>query len=280
MKISCRASLFFALVASTFAWPARGDEAAPTVSTFTGDFERGDLSGGWGNRDMARSDSIQVVANPVRAGRYAAKFTVRAGEIINNGNRAEIVRQNNDKAGSEAWYAWSFMIPRDFPDVEWKPKLWQCLGQWHDQPDPARGETWDNLPSHSPSIAVYYTSKNGVSALEVWYGTYQKGETQKIIATAPVRKGEWLDLMFHIRWSQGNDGFVAPFLNGKPLIAPDGSCHRACGRNMWNGVPHYLKIGLYRSSAITSTNSVYFDEVRIGPSRASVALPALEAPRP
>lgn len=269
-----RRALF--LLAFLVAAPVRSDQSAPTT-VFTGDFERGDLSG-WG-REAARADSIQIVTAPVRMGRHAAQFTVRAGEIVSNGNRAEIFRDNGDKAGSEVWTAWSLLIPRDFADVEWKPKLWQCIGQWHDQPDKTKGETWATFPGRSPSVAVYYTSKNGVSALEVWAGTYGKGEAQKIIATMPIRKGEWLDLMFHIRWSQGNDGFVAPFLNGKPLVAPDGSCHRAYGPNMWNAASHYLKIGLYRSSDILTTNSVYFDEIKIGASRAQVAPAARKAPR-
>lgn len=260
-----------------FSSVAVGTGAAETgaSASFTGDFERGDLSD-W-NRESARADSIQVVTDPKRAGHFSAKFTVRAGEVVSNGNRAELTHDNGDLPGSQRWYAWSCLIPRDFGDVEWKPKLWQCIGQWHDQPDTARGETWETLPAHSPSIAVYYTSKKGASAIEVWYGTYGKTEDQKIVAVAPIEKGQWLDLKFHIRWSQNRDGFLEAFLNGKPLISPATENHRVFGANMWNGAPHYLKIGLYRSGEITPTNSVYFDEVRIGESAKKVALPAREA---
>ncbi len=245
---------------------AQCEEVAP----FVGDFESGDLSQ-WAGREAARDDSIQIVTAPTRAGNYAARFNVRAGERVSNGNRAEIIHDNGDRAGREVWYRWSFLIPKDFVDVEWKPKLWQCIGQWHDQPDAARGETWDDFPAHSPSIAVYYTSKNGAPAIEIWNGIYAKNEIQQVVASAPIVKGVWQDITFHIRWSQGGDGFVEPFLNGAPLIAPNGTEHRACGPNMWNGASHYLKIGLYRSSEITETNSVYFDEVRSGPTRDSVA---------
>lgn len=195
----------------------------------------------------------------------------RARGRASNGNRAEVVHDNGDRAGSEVWYRWSFLIPNDFVDVEWKPQLWQCIGQWHDQPDKSRGESWADFPGRSPSVAVYYTSKDGASAIEIWSGTYAKNAAQKIVATAPIAKGVWQDITFHVRWSQGDDGFVEPFLNGAPLIAPDENEHRACGPNMWNDASHYLKIGLYRSSEIQGANSVYFDEVRIGSSRASVA---------
>ena len=271
--------VFLAFSTAIYASAPRCDEIAPLVSPFTGDFESGDLSQ-WAGKEAARADSVEVVASPTRSGRYAAKFTVRAGERVSNGNRAEIFRDNGDKAGSEVWYGWSFLIPNDFEDVEWQPKLWQCLGQWHDQPDKSRGETWATFPGRSPSIAVYYTSKSGKSAIEIWYGTYKKGENQKIVASAPINKGEWTDLMFHIRWSQQNDGFLEPFLNGKPLINPEVENHRAQGPNMWNGASHYLKIGLYRTDKISSTNSVFWDEVRIGNSRALVVPPSSEAPRP
>ena len=126
----------------------------PPVAVFTGDFERGDFSG-WDVCEAARDDSIQIVSDPVRSGHWAAKFTVREGDLVSNGNRAELTHDNGDRAGSEVWYGWSFLVPAEFPDVEWQPKLWQALGQWHDQPDTARGESWETMPGRSPAIAIY-----------------------------------------------------------------------------------------------------------------------------
>ena len=272
MKISRYIPLFFLLAAPAHAQ----DIPTPPVAAFTGDFERGDLSG-WDVREAARDDSIQIVTDPVHRGRYAAKFTVREGDFVSNGNRAELTHDNGDRAGSEVWYAWSFLVPEEFPDTEWKPKLWQALGQWHDQPDKALGETWQTMPGRSPSIAIYYTSKKGESAIELWYGTYGKDAVQKIVATAPLQKGKWHDMQFHIGWSQDETGFVEAFLDGQSLINPDGENHRATGPNMWNAASPFLKVGLYRNKEITTTNSVYFDEVRAGATRAQVEIPKNEA---
>lgn len=229
-----------------------------------GDFEQGDLSA-WDGREAAREDSIEVVRAPVRRGRWAAKFTVRPGDKVSNGARAEIIRDNLDRAGSQVWCSWSFFIPSDYADAEWKPRGWQCLGQWHDQPDRERGETWDNFPGHSPSIALYYSFRKGVPAIEMWYGARQE---QDIVATVPIAKGRWNDVLFHIFWSTRADGFAQAWLNGQPL-AP-GEDHTVRGANMWNHAPHYLKIGLYRDPEVATINSVYFDEVRIGHSRQQV----------
>lgn len=262
MKIS-----LFPFMVAAFAIVQTQIEANETqwqpITSFVGDFERGDWSG-WGVREAAREDSLQIVTDPVRGGRYAAQFTVRPGDYISNGNRAEISYDNRDFPGSEGWYAWSFFVPSDYTETEWKPKLWQCIGQWHDQPNKEAGETWKDFPGHSPSIAVYYTFKNGVSAIELWYGSYQKGDIQKIIANAPIEKGRWNDLAFHIGWSPKDDGFIEAFLNGQPWTLPDEKEHKFFGANMWNAYPHYLKIGLYRHKEFTTTNWVYFDEVRMG----------------
>ncbi len=263
MKVS---SITIALLILLCAAAISADETRP-VAPFVGDFERGDFTN-WGVREAAHEDSVQIVTDPVRKGRCAAKFTVRPGDFVSNGNRAELSYDNRDYSGSEGWYGWSFMIPADFEDTEWRPKLWQCVGQWHDQPNLERGETWANFPGHSPSVALYYTSKNGVPALELWHGAKKE---QDIVGTLPISKGQWIDVVFHIRWSPDEKGFVEAWLNGKPFITPESEQHKVFGANMWNDYPHFLKVGLYRSSKITTTNSVYFDEVRIGNSYGEVS---------
>ena len=82
-------------------------------------------------------------------------------------------------------------------------------------------------------------------------------------------------MVFHIGWSPGADGFVEAFLNGKPFTPRNstprnGTPHKVFGPNMWNAASHYLKIGLFRSGETTTTNRVYFDEVRIGSARQKV----------
>ena len=241
------------------------------VRRFVGDFECGNFAA-WSSKEAARPDSVGIVSRPCRSGRYAARFTVRPGERVSNGNRAEITYDNGESPGREGWYAWSFLVPIEYSNVEARPHQWQCLGQWHDQPNPHRGETWDKFPGHSPSIAVYYTFVKGVARIELWYGTYRANENQKIIASVPIQLGKWYDIAFHIGWSNRENGFIEAWFNGKPLTPLNGRDHKVAGANMWNDYSHYLKIGLYRSSDFRSTNSVYFDEVRIGNSLEEVAL--------
>lgn len=242
------------------------------IKRFVGDFERGNLEG-WSVQEGAQADSIQIVTTPIRHGRYAAQFTVRPADWVHNGNRAELTWDNNDRPGSEGWYSWSFLIPSDYLDAEENSDLWQIMGQWHDQPDRNQGETWADFPKRNPPLAFVYGLQEGVPSLRLLRATYPKGDERRIIATAPIDKGRWIDVVFHIGWSQQEDGFVEAWLDGQPLTLPGEDDHKVFGVNMWNAAPHYLKIGLYRNHEITTTNSVYFDEVRMGNSLEEVICP-------
>ncbi len=77
-------------------------------------------------------------------------------------------------------------------------------------------------------------------------------------------------MVFHIKWSL-DDGYVEAWKNGMHVTPFNGKDHKVHGSTVYNKVGRYLKIGLYRSSSITTTNVVYFDEIRIGESYAEVA---------
>ena len=119
----------------------------------------------WDNVKVYSEEFLEFVTSPVRKGKYALKMTVKAGQGWFNsrgksysGVRAEITYDNHDQPGSEKWYAWSFLVPENFKNSP--PKLWQVMGQFHDQPNRDKGETWKNWSGtgHSPSVAVYFVS--------------------------------------------------------------------------------------------------------------------------
>ncbi|HEX5758001.1 MAG TPA: heparin lyase I family protein [Thermoanaerobaculia bacterium] len=86
----------------------------------------------------------------------------------------------------------------------------------------------------------------GAPGGEVWYG--------------------WTDLVFHVRWSEGLDGFVEAWLDGRPFT--EGRAH---GRNLYGPVANYLRLGFYRGKGVQATQHVYLDEVRLGGSYFAVA---------
>jgi hypothetical protein len=242
---------------------------------FIEDFELGKIGTGWTSlgintkKDTPEdSGSLDIVTNPVRKGRYALKVIVHpedavyAGDKAHDKERAELVRQKNEaKEGAELWYAWSIFLPVGY---EYTPdeSSWQIMGQWHDQPSPGVPPT-----GYSPPIRVQYRPDLG--ALQLIYGRIQVFNDPQQTINIPVTLGTWTDLMFHIKFSQGNDGFAEVYKNGVQIGT------RITGPNMFNGEPNYLRIGLYRGpkkggKGQQQTNILYYDEIKIGTTRESV----------
>lgn len=253
---------------------------------FEEDFESGSLQNlnqEWTSIAIASLKAVELVTTPTRNGNWAIKFNIFDGQsFVNEGVRAEITYDNGDAQGSEKWYAWSFLVSDEYKNSS--PGLWQAMGQFHDQPNMDKGETWKNWSGtgHSPSVAIYYVSvdvenipmeyhitvpnfwsyvADGIfSAILISVGV---GEDSSTIAAVPLIRGTWTDVMFHIKWSMSNDGFVEFYNNNQFVIRKD-------GRNMWNDYPHKLDLGLYRSPDIHNDNSVYYDEVRVGDTQQDV----------
>lgn len=233
--------------------------AKPTIKNFKGNFESANFAG-W-SKGASRSDSIQIIKSPVRAGKYAVKFTIKPGDIADNGHRAELTCNEKFPVGSEVFYKFSFMIPKDYAEND----LWQMFTQFHDQPDFENGETWDSytnslkLNKLPPPVSLsYHNNEIIIKRNDVIDGYH-------VIATAKIEKGKWVDLIYHVKWSLGKDGFIEVFKSGKSI-----SKGKIYGPNVYNSSGNYLKIGFYRDKNITTTNTLYFDEVYISQSKKDI----------
>lgn len=166
---------------------------------------------------------------------------------LNNGVRTEISLDYPFEEGQTVLYSWEMMIPEGFihdaPDNRW----W-VMGQWHDQPDPALGETWEGFPAHSPPQAFYFGYLDGAYRLQPQYGGSRDDDPSRLITLVP---GQWLRLRVEISWSQGQEGSMSIWLDedAEPYAA-------WTGPNMLNGYQHYLKLGMYRHPDIMSDNEI------------------------
>ena len=232
-------------------------------------------------KEFAGDDSAIFVEEPVRKGKYALKLTLRKGDIVNNGNRAEIVIKNNAPFGSEVYYAWSFFIPEEYIDwTSWKGDKytirdpWQTLGQWHHEPNFAKGETWKTHGIRPPTISLHYgILDDGSPAVAI--DKYGKDEEKRKVAFKRIDKGKWYDFVIHIRWSLEKDGFIEAWLNNEPfeiLLGEKREGNKILGQTMFNELPHFFKVGLYRNRDIDSTNIIYIDEIKTGKSYAEVSV--------
>ncbi len=218
----------------------------PRAEPFVGNFEV--LPPGWQQfdglqyeEDRSLGDSFSLVAEPVRQGSRAARFTVRQGySPFGHNESTQLDWMGKERPGDEYWYAWSTLFPPD-----WKrPAGWGIFAEWH-----------ANLAT-SPLIGL--SAKGNTADATLLTGlTDEKGNTAAVDRVVPLlptlSKGRWNDFLVHVRWSQHNDGFVEIFhrIAGEPSMrklvsfqhvptfqtTPDG-----------RGVGTYLLFGLYRQS--------------------------------
>lgn len=243
-------------------------EMIKEITPFSDGFD-GALSDDWKTElDTDNSVALQFVTTPTRLGGGALKFNLKDEDIAAKANRAEIKLLRTEGTCTEIYYGWSFMVPTDYVD---EGSLgFQIMGQFHDTPNFAAGETFNSFDSRSPLISLQYEFSDGAAKVFIRYGPQGDRRDSKRVT---IQKGVWNDITLHIFWSQGDDGYLEATINGAPFLVPPNSSKRFQGPNMSNDQPPYFKIGLYRKDTYNATNNVFYDEVRIGTSLQAVTLP-------
>lgn len=223
------------------------------------DFESKDIFPPW--EKQCNSESFAIVSDNPRKGNYCAKFKIDSAEFWTSpfsgikSSRSEIQIFKVAPTEKEIYYGWSVKIPEDYiesPD-------WQVIGQFHDQPDYEKGETWDNYPANSPPVSMTY--KNGKIGLTV---NVPYGNVTEVISERKISKGKWTDIILRIYWTTNSTGYIEAWINNIAMTDNSGTISRYNFRNLYNKYGNYLKIGLYRSNEIKTKNIVYFDEIKSG----------------
>lgn len=172
---------------------------------------------------------------------------------LNGGIRAEVSVDYPHKQGETVRYAWKFLVPKGF--ISDAPKnRWWIIGQWHDQPDTNRGESWDGFASKSPPVLLGLGELQGRLGIGINYGLDQSQKQGPIF----IEPGQWHSIVVEIHWSQKSDGKATFFLDDltMPVATVDGP-------NMHNDFQHFLKLGMYRHPEIKSDNWIYIDDLKI-----------------
>lgn len=227
------------------------------------DFETGSLSQ-WQNNQSC-PDGVQVVTNPVRGGKYAAKLTVSDSSTKSNcpkvptdNPRAQLVSDPLFREGDEFYVGFSTLFPNGFPVIT----DWFQVAELY-------GEPWGG----SPTMGIDVKRKRMVLARDQAYGWDDAW-------TAPVdiQTNAWIDIVMRVKFSTNPSvGFVEIWYNGQPQTMKNGSKRiyyetLRTGVN-WNGSsPNRVFMNQYRSSNTPlGTVTIYHDEVRVGRSYEAVA---------
>ncbi|NCN04742.1 MAG: hypothetical protein GW949_03845 [Spirochaetales bacterium] len=205
--------------------------------------------------DLARYATLEVAddKNVSIYDDYVAFHLFSDQQFLNKGIRVEIAVDYPFVPGDTIVYEWEFRIPLGF--VSDAPlNRWWVVAQWHDQPDPRIGETWENFPSNSPPVAFYIGDIDGQLYLSPEYLGYEPGMERLV----PIQLGEWIPMRVELHWSETESGVMRVQVGGKNARELSFS-----GRNMLNKYQHYLKLGMYRHPGISTDNSIHLRGISI-----------------
>jgi hypothetical protein len=127
--------------------------------------------------------------------------------------------------------------------------------------------TWRPPPpgQRPPPLALHLVVDEGREAL-LLVARASPAAPPRVLGERAIQRGVWIDLVFHVKCSTGNDGFVQAWANGRSFTKGT-----MAGPTLYSPASNYLRIGLYRGKGVPTTNQVYLDEVRLGASYQSVA---------
>lgn len=233
---------------------------------------------GSGRLQVSRSLSdapygYQLINAPVRAGDMAQRFEVRPGDCgedpgwsdcDNDRERSEVTVQESFRPGAVRWLAYSIYLPSDFYS---SPRVATTMGQIHQRGGPsgnARG-----LPSFPPLLQNEARGNRFSTCLHILSGPADNVRDtcrEFQLATINEMRGRWTDFMIMLDTRGG--GVLEIYVNGEPRVRTDNFIR-------FQPEEFYVKYGIYRSfvsrhGGPMPTQIAFYDEVRLGPDRASV----------
>lgn len=191
--------------------------------------------------------AIQLTTNVSRSGSQSVKITIHEGDVAAAGDAGTTVERDELDSGHyplmgrEAWYGFSFLIPKNFPIVDQRLVISSCK-----QSDVSR-----------PLTAERY--RNGKHTF-----TIESQGHKKSYKLPPIPLGHWVDMVFQSRYATGDDGLAQVWMNGKLVVSYHGPLADPKFKNAF-----YHKIGLYRDR-MAQPMTIYYDNYTMGNSHAEV----------
>ena len=227
------------------------------------DFESDTLSSIWRTPKLSKN-ALRHIKAPTRSGHGAIEIALYAGDQTAIGGdgqvteRAEIreapqVRLNMD---NEAWYAFSFFMPAEFPNVNKRLVI-----AWWKQ---SFKEPWKD---RSAIVSLRYIDGN--LRIEI---ARDRGTRQVFIKKIDLRK-KWTDMVFHLKPIASKKmpkafkgGLLQAWMNGEQVVDYEGALGFVDDED-----EIYFAMGLYRDHMQTPMR-IIFDRFRRGTSHDEVSI--------
>ena len=241
--------LIFGLVGTVNASELCSDSTKKEIYKF--DFE--DMFQGLRGVEAYDEESISIVPDPVNKDAKALRFTVKSGNLVNNGNRSELKVSEYLKGDYIFHYSVSFLLPSDYVSEG----EWQLFTQWLVQPNWAEGQTWKTFPGSPPPVGMFFEDDS-------IFLTHRPEKKKPMYSEKiKIERDVWYTANFAMRWSLDKDGWISGSVNGIPLKRKSDGSEMFTGPNMYNPEGNYFKFGIYRGRDADSTSSIYFKDVSI-----------------
>jgi hypothetical protein len=207
-----------------------------------GDFETGTTEQ-W--RGAPKGDSVKIVTEPVRAGKYALR--IDGTNAARRGDRDRIEFQHQPEPpgtaeGTERYFGWSVFVPKKLTDDVHTLGYFETRNSWRQLMSfEVRGED------------ILYTTR--VPYARHWSG---KGK---------LTAGRWHDFAVHVLWSRDPEkGFVDVWFDGEQVVK------RAKTATLLDDNPAFLQLGLMRATSETP-ETIIIDHISEGKSLEDVTPP-------
>jgi hypothetical protein len=255
----------------------------------------------WADLSCASDSRVTVVKSPAAQGRRAYRLRLKEGDDsygercelgMANASSSDIDRVGGSRVlfqnGTESWIAEQIMLD---PDVfafcgtecplDYDGGLVQQLKQTGSCGTPANGIVTRKLPGVGVVLEHRNSAENDCG-----------NATMKSLWRVPIRRGEWIRILQHVRWSTDpGTGYIATWINGRPVqpslqgnskhVTREGDEVRI---HTWTlkdgpGVDRlrqcqsdpcaHLRTGVYRTPTVRGDSIVYVDGTTVAKTRAA-----------
>ena len=210
-------------------------------------------------KEGSGENGSHVITNQyARSGSSSMKITLPAATSAGTVGRYQLVANMPDgEAGQDRWYGFSILLGSDWD-----------LSQVADNRDyflNGIGFRYTGTSVNGPGSNVEADVVRGVASLGTGtnlantVGATDYGRQ----SLGTLVKGRWIDLVYHIKWSTGSDGFREVWRDGV-------SAGRYAGATLGTDSPFEHRMGFYEGVGVDQTRTLYVDNHRVGTSYAAV----------
>jgi hypothetical protein len=246
-----RALIGSGVLLAAFALGARRQVAAGVV--WKADFETGDISQFDGDINATKADrkNIEIVSDPVRQGKSAAKLTIHPDDTFKARQmRVQLTRNSRRTEEGQTLYLSFYLRMNQAPLVRDNFAYWES------------DKSWRNL-------MTWWVEPTAGGGTTINFGTGNLGPQKHW--TAPFTLERWHQLAMQIHWSTDPKvGRIKLWYDGKVVVDIP-------ARTKADANPMFFQPGIHRADRASAVDTLFFDDFIEADTEADIRL--VEPPR-